>query len=265
MVCRQIVSPTWSHVLVTDRIVDDSCVSNKSRERGYAFPLYLSPEADGAGRVPNFAESAVKRFEQALGPRRKWSSSRRGDSWPEVLFDYIVAILHSPEYRKRYLDMLQVDFPKIPVPATLTAFQELSDLGRQLTSAYLLEVSVPASLAKFNGTDREVTKVGETGKTLRLAAPSAKHGRLFINASSYFDAIPVASWERTIGAYQICHKWLDDRRKSERSLSDDEIATFRSVVAACGRIIELSSDIDQCVELAGGWSSLFALGSVSDE
>ena len=107
MVCRQIVSPTWSHVLVADRIVDDSCVSNKSRERGYAFPLYLSPEADGARRVANFAESAVARFEQTLGLRSKWSSSQRATSWPVLLFDYIVAILHSPEYRKRYLDMLR--------------------------------------------------------------------------------------------------------------------------------------------------------------
>ena len=264
MVCRQIVSPTWSHVLVADRIVDDSCVSNKSRERGYAFPLYLSPETDGARRVPNFAESAVKRFEETLGPRSKWAS-RKGGSWSELLFDYIIAILHSPEYRKRYLDMLQVDFPKIPVPATLAAFQTLSELGGQLSSAYLLEASAPANLAKFNGTDRQVAKVGEAGKTLRLASPGATHGRLNINASSYFDAIPVASWELTIGAYQVCHKWLDDRRKSERSLSDEDVATFRAVVAACGRIIELSNEIDSSVERAGGWSSLFATGSVSDE
>jgi hypothetical protein len=265
MVCRQIVSPTWSHVLVADRIVDDSCVSNKSRERGYAFPLYLSPETDAARRVINFAETAVARFEQTLGPRSKWSASRRATSWPELLFDYIVAILHSPGYRKRYLDMLQVDFPRIPVPRTLPAFQELSELGRQLASAYLLEVSAPANLARFNGTDREVTKVGETGKTLRLAAPSASQGRLFVNATSYFDAVPVTSWKLTIGAYQVCHKWLDDRRKSERSLSDEEIATFRAIVAACGRLVDVSSEIDHCIDRAGGWSSLFTSGSVSDE
>jgi len=265
MVCRQIVSPTWSHVLVADRIVDDSCVSNRSRERGYAFPLYLSPEADGALRVANFAESAVARFEQTLGPRSKWPTSRGVTSWPELLFDYIVAILHSPEYRKRYLDMLQVDFPKIPVPPTLVAFHELSELGGQLASAYLLEVAAPRALAKFNGADREVTKVGEGGKTMRLTAPSASQGRLFINATSYFDAVPVASWEFTIGAYQVCHKWLDDRRKNERSLSDEEIATFRSIVEACGRLVEVSSEIDQCIERAGGWSSLFGSERASDE
>lgn len=265
MVCRQAKSSSyWSHVLVANQIIDSTAVSNRSSEVGYAFPLYLSPEADGARRVPNFAESAVKRFEETLGMRSKWAS-RKGTSWSELLFDYIIAILHSPEYRKRYLDMLQVDFPKIPVPATLAAFQALSELGGQLSSAYLLEASAPANLAKFIGTERQVAKVGEAGKTLRLASPGALHGRLYINASSYFDAVPVASWELTTGAYQVCHKWLDDRRKNERTLSDEDVATFRAVVAACGRIIELSNEIDSSVERAGGWSSVFATGIVSDE
>jgi hypothetical protein len=48
-------------------------------------------------------------------------------------------------------------------------------------------------------------------------------------------------------------------------LSDEDVATFRAVVAACGRIIELSNEIDSSVERAGGWSSVFATGSVSDE
>lgn len=42
--CRQIVSDSYSHIFVTNKIVDDSFVSNKSRERGYVYPLYLYPE-----------------------------------------------------------------------------------------------------------------------------------------------------------------------------------------------------------------------------
>ena len=120
-------------------------------------------------------------------------------------------------------------------------------------------------MAKFCGTDRAITKVGETGKTLRLATPDAKQGRLFVNATSYFDAVPVAAWELIIGAYQVCHKSVDDRRKSERSLSDEEIGIFRKIVAACGRLVDLSNEIDRCIERAGGWSTLFVTGSVSDE
>ena len=40
-VCRQTVSETWQHCLVTNGITDDCYVSNKTRERGYTLPLYL--------------------------------------------------------------------------------------------------------------------------------------------------------------------------------------------------------------------------------
>ncbi|MCP5397261.1 MAG: DNA methyltransferase [Sphingomonadaceae bacterium] len=44
MTCRQIIQPTWHHALAAGNIIDDSCVSNLSRERGYSFPLYLYPD-----------------------------------------------------------------------------------------------------------------------------------------------------------------------------------------------------------------------------
>jgi predicted helicase len=265
MVCRQAKSSSsWSHVLVANQIIDSTAVSNRSSEIGYAFPLSLRSASDGARPITNFTESAVRRFEETLGPRSQWPS-RRGVAWSELLFDYTIAIMHSPDYRKRYLDMLQVDFPKIPVPGSLAAFQALSELGGQLSSAYLLEDSAPAGLAKFNGIDRQVAEVGEAGKTLRLASASASHGRLYINASSYFDAIPVASWELTIGAYQVCHKWLDDRRKSGRALADEEVSTFRAIVWACGRIIDLSVQVDEAVSRSGGWPGAFAAGFSIDE
>ena len=45
--CRQLVSGSYSHVFVANKIVDNSFVSNKSKERGYVCPLYLYPETNG--------------------------------------------------------------------------------------------------------------------------------------------------------------------------------------------------------------------------
>ena len=43
-VCRQTISTTWGHVLITNAITDDCYVSNKTKERGYTCPLYVYPQ-----------------------------------------------------------------------------------------------------------------------------------------------------------------------------------------------------------------------------
>jgi hypothetical protein len=42
--CRQTISEFWQHILATSSSTDDCYVSNKSRERGYLFPLYTYPD-----------------------------------------------------------------------------------------------------------------------------------------------------------------------------------------------------------------------------
>ncbi|MFZ1709946.1 MAG: type ISP restriction/modification enzyme, partial [Anaerolineae bacterium] len=59
--CRQIVSDSWQHVLVTDRITDDCYVSNKTRERGYTLPLYVY-EADATARHSKTLFEAIEGF-----------------------------------------------------------------------------------------------------------------------------------------------------------------------------------------------------------
>lgn len=94
--CRQIVSDSWQHVLVTDHITDDCYVSNKTRERGYTLPLYLYPPAstengsqaswlntspwppDAAGRVPNLAPAFVAAVEARTGLRFAWPGGGPG-------------------------------------------------------------------------------------------------------------------------------------------------------------------------------------------
>ena len=39
VLCRQIVSDEWHHIMVVDKVPDDCILSNKSKERGYVFPL----------------------------------------------------------------------------------------------------------------------------------------------------------------------------------------------------------------------------------
>jgi type I restriction-modification system DNA methylase subunit len=43
MICRQISSNDWTHSLISENIIDNSLISNRTKERTYIFPLYLYP------------------------------------------------------------------------------------------------------------------------------------------------------------------------------------------------------------------------------
>jgi hypothetical protein len=58
-------------------------------------------------------------------------------------------------------------------------------------------------------------------------------------------------WNFHIGGYQVCQKWLKDRKG--RTLTFEDIQHYQRVVAALGEIIELTEQIDAAIEEHGGW------------
>jgi len=49
-------------------------------------------------------------------------------------------------------------------------------------------------------------------------------------------------WTYRIGGYQVCEKWLKDRR--ERRLELDDIRTYCRIVTALKRTIEIQEEIN---------------------
>jgi hypothetical protein len=47
-------------------------------------------------------------------------------------------------------------------------------------------------------------------------------------------------WEFHIGGYQVCEKWLKDRR--QRKLSYEDISYYQKIVVALGEIIRLMNE-----------------------
>ena len=72
-----------------------------------------------------------------------------------------------------------------------------------------------------------------------------------INGSSGFTGIPETVWNFSIGGYQVCHKWLKDRKG--RTLSDADIHHYAKIVTALNETIRLMADIDAVIEEHGGW------------
>jgi hypothetical protein len=76
-------------------------------------------------------------------------------------------------------------------------------------------------------------------------------GKVYINAEAYFAGIPAAVWNFHIGGYQVCQKWLKDRR--ERELSAEDILHYQKIVVALGATIRLMGEIDEVINANGGW------------
>jgi Type ISP C-terminal specificity domain len=63
-------------------------------------------------------------------------------------------------------------------------------------------------------------------------------------------------WTFHIGGYQVCEKWLKDRKG--RTLSKDDISHYRKIVVALSETIRITREIDEVIEKHGGWPAAFA-------
>ena len=77
-----------------------------------------------------------------------------------------------------------------------------------------------------------------TGKPL-------KEGRAYINKEQHFEGVPPEVWNFHIGGYQVCEKWLKDRRG--RKLTYGDLEHYRKVVTAIKETIRLMAEIDAAI------------------
>jgi uncharacterized protein len=57
--------------------------------------------------------------------------------------------------------------------------------------------------------------------------------------------VPKGVWEFHIGGYQVCQKWLKDRKG--RKLDIDDINHYQKIVVALAETIRLMSEIDSLI------------------
>jgi predicted helicase len=177
---------------------------------------------------------------------------------PEDVFAYIYAIFHSPAYRLSYGEFLVRDFPRVPITSNTELFRSFCTFGENLVSLHLMEsdkLNNHITTFPVSG-DNAVTKVGEKGKT--LADVKNGKGKLYINKTQYFANLPEEVWNFHIGGYQVCYKWLADRKKAGRRLSADDIEHYHKIVVALNETIRIMKEIDEVIDTHGGWPKAFA-------
>jgi type I restriction-modification system DNA methylase subunit len=217
-VCRQSGVNEWAHISCTNMIVDDSYVSNRSKERGYSYPLYLYPsesELDQTRRV-NMDPKIRKAIENAA------EDEAHGRPDEVAIFDYIYGVLHCPAYRETYREFLKIDFPRVPYPPSPDVFWDVSAKGAELRRLHLMEdAAIGAAPFKFDGEGDSIVGKVEF-------KPVGEIGRVCINDTQYFDDVPQIAWSFYIGGYQPAQKWLKDRKG--RELKWEDIRHYQKII-----------------------------------
>ncbi len=165
---------------------------------------------------------------------------------PEDIFNYMYAVFHSPTYRTRYAEFLKIDFPRLPLTTNTDLFRELCGLGERLVKLHLMEQSGQAMPKYPESGNNIVEKIDYT-----QPADNPQKSRVWINKTQYFEGVPSEVWNFYVGGYQVCQKWLKDRKG--RTLSFDDIRHYQQIIAALAETITLMEQIDEVIEEHGGW------------
>lgn len=239
----------WDSVSCVDSVLQ----LNYFRRNGSpTLPLYLYDwdslhETAGGGRA-NLSAAHVHQLAQCLDLKLTKDGLPDGVT-PEDFFRYAFAVLHSPTYRKRYAEFLKVEFPRLPWPSGLQPFLELSRCGEELVRLHLMESLLLKELVTtyIGPIEPQVEKLSYAKGTVWLDKKQ----------TCGFVGVPEAVWNFHIGGYQVCQKWLKDRKG--RTLSKDDLTHYQKIVVALNETIRLMKEIDEVIEKHGGWPGAFAV------
>jgi len=241
VVCRQQNKTGFYHTFVSDKITEACVVSNKTKEINYLMPLYLYPERKGKKKNPlvqmmMFEEEVEYKtrhpnITQELFDKLKANFKKKVK--PEEIFYYVYAVLYSNIYRIKYAEFLKMDFPRIPFTTDYILFKTLSKLGNQLVDLHLLKSKeIYRSKIKY--------PIPGSHKVVKIFYDDEK---VWINRKQYYNNVKEEVWKYQIGGYQVCEKWLKDRKG--RTLKLEEIMTYSQIVTALSKTIELQTEIDK--------------------
>jgi predicted helicase len=262
---RQVASDEpYTHFLVTRDPVDNRCFYSNRGTMSFA-PLFMDEfsHADNvlsAGvlqnkRVPNLRVEAIQNFHDVLG-------KAEFEQMPmETVVDYIYGVFHSTLYRSYYAEFLKVDFPRFPFPGSPNLFYELARFGRKLVDIHLMESpKLDELITNIIGSEKlTVGRVGWSEDTVWLNATKteAKKGYRASNPGTVgFYGVPEQIWDFKIGGYQVCHKWLKDRKG--RLLADEDLLHYQKIIVAISETIRIMGEIDDVIEKYGGLPGAFA-------
>jgi predicted helicase len=223
----------FQHFFVSENLVNKDALSSK--DNCYVFPLYIYPEIEsGQGnlfnnKIPNISQYFLSKIKEALGYEPS----------PESILYYVYAICHNPTYRRRYVEFLKIDFPRVPLTSNNELFKALSKKGQELVELHLMKAK------RFNKVITKYPMSGDNAVTEVTYKPLEQ--RIYINKQQYFEGIVPEVWAFKIGGYQVLDKWLKDRKEAKLSLSFDDVLHYQRVVVVLKETMQIMAEIDQLI------------------
>lgn len=231
-----------STYFVTNKVTDQTLLSPKDND--YVFPLYLYKENMGEEeRIVNFNKDIYEKIAKGLNYLPCYednllidpTSEYNGVLYPQHLFDYIYAVLHSPNYRERYKEFLKIDFPRIPYPTDWEKFRDLAELGEELRWLHLMEYLPSKTGITF-----------PVAGSLQVDCYRWQDNRVYINSEQYFEGIPESAWNFYIGGYQPAQKWLKDRKGL--TLSFEDVKHYQQIIYILQQTDRIMQEIDDIIK-----------------
>ena len=227
-----------NNYFVAKTLVDKDGISSFDNCR--FFPLYIYKENMGKEeRIVNFNKGLYDSIAKGLNYLPCYddnvlidpTSEYSGVLYPQDLFDYIYAVLHSPSYRERYKEFLKIDFPRIPYPTDWEKFRDLVEKGKELRHLHLME-----DLPHSTGISFPVSG------TMQVDCYRWEQNRVYINSEQYFEGVPESAWNFYIGGYQPAQKWLKDRKGM--TLSFEDVRHYQRIIYVLCETDRLMEKID---------------------
>jgi predicted helicase len=231
---RQFTGSEFYHILCSSVPIE---MKTCSHDRGTSFfPLYVIPDPNNPQkstvkeqRRPNLSDEFLTEITNKLGYTPT----------PEAIFYYIYAIFHSPTYRTRYAEFLKIDFPRVPLTSNDQLFRKLGEYGEELVALHLM---------KSPKLDQHLTQIIDKGGEFIVDAghPKYSDGEVIINKKGdRFTGVPKSVWEFYVGGYQVCHKWLKDRKG--RQLSPEDLNHYQKIIVALSETMQIMNAIDAAI------------------
>lgn len=238
--CKALSALPWHHAFLFEGMLDDNYLSNKTKERGYGFPLYLYPDENSLDqtRRVNFDPKLWRKLRELA------KDDAHGEPDEVAIFDYIYGVLHSPAYRETFAEFLKIDFPRIPWPASPGVFWRVAEKGGSLRRLHLMEPgAVGAAPFPFTGEGDSVVDKPE------FTQASGGTGAVWINKAQRFEGVPQIAWDFYIGGYQPARKWLKDRKG--RTLSFADIQHYQRIIKVLSETNRIMGEIELPLPGAG--------------
>jgi len=243
-----------SGIFIAKYIVDKTVIS--SADNAYVAPLYTYLSDEGLFNGQNSKQEYItksynisKDFINHILTLMdlKFKKDGKGDLinsfGPEDVFAYTYSILYSKSYRKRYKEYIERDYPRIPITSNKSLFGILCELGHELIELHLME--------RYGNNKPEYPIDGNNSIDFVDFRLKSKIGCIWINDKQYFEEIPASVWNFQIGGYQVCEKWLKDRKGQE--LTYDDLDHYCNIISIVDETISIMGNIDKNINDNGGW------------